>query len=121
MWLPLGNDTVVVKDFAWATDPVTGELYRDIDSPTSITVYQCLVQPFELSGKLANEYNIDREFTTSLRKFYLPPVAAALGMTPSSHLVFDGVEYDVLGTPGVWRDFDGTVSHVEVVGKDRQG
>jgi hypothetical protein len=81
-----------------ATD-THGDAYTNWDSPVTLTISGCSVQP--VTG---DEYNLGRESVTSRWNLFAPPGA---DLRSSDRVRHDGVDYEIDGSVQKWADTTG--------------
>lgn len=119
MTVKLGNDTIVIRTYPLVTDSVDNTKYRDYTAtPIETTVKFCNVQPFLLTDKLKIERSIDREYSEDTWRVWAP-VGTVVEHT--DRVLFRGVEYEVRGLTGEWRDFEARDHHVNFMIRKRIG
>lgn len=115
---PLGNDTITILRAAYATDPGDNTSYWDWDNATEVVVSRCNVQPFRMAEKISFEATISRDFSRTSFRVWAP---AGTDVQETDRVLFDGVEYEVFGGEGEWREFSGVPSHVQFMMRERVG
>jgi len=115
---PLGIESVIVVRASFATSTRDNSQYRDWANATQTTISGCNVQSFILSEKLLQEKNAEREFIQQVYRVWAP---AGTDVQFSDRIIWRGVEYDVLGVPGVWNHIMGPEHHRDFMIRLREG
>ena len=114
----LGSDTIVVLRAVVVVDSVDLSSYLDWNLASATSVAGCKMDPFILSPAESKEVNKDRLFAQSHMRLFAPPT---IDILYTDRVRFDGLTYDVHGTPHTWKRFSGEKHHVEVVLRWREG
>lgn len=118
---PLGNDTITIVKPTLSLDTVGNATVIDFENPTLIVIRKCAFEPFLLAEKLQFEDVRDRSYSRSTWRVWIPPTDDALAIEPHDRIRFDGVEYELFGHIGIWKDFNGKIEHVQLVVQLRTG
>lgn len=118
MSIKLGSDDIIIKRAPLVTDTRDNTQYRDWANATETPVKNCNVQPFLLTDKLKVERNMDREFVDDTWRVWAPPGTDVLY---TDRVEFRGIEYEVRGLSGEWRDLEGHTHHVNFMIRRREG
>jgi hypothetical protein len=114
----LGADVITIRRAPEVINPRDGTRERDWDNATEVTYRNCNVQPFLLTDKLKIERAGEREFVDDTWRVWGP---VGMDVLYTDRAVFKGVEYEVRGLTGEWRDLDGKDSHVNFMLRRRVG
>lgn len=116
----LGSQTITVRNAPLVPSSRGTSLIRDWANAEETTFNDCNVQPFKLAEKLAYSNDAEREFSKVGFRVYAPPDADGV-VTAESHILYKGIEYEVLGIEGDWHRLDGTLDHVAFIIRERRG
>lgn len=101
----LGRQTVTVRSF---TTSGRDRLNQPIKTPVDVVVAGCAFQP-----KSVDETVTLTDVETELWTLFMPPVPAALTVSTTTEILYQGSTFQVLGSrPQV--DLSGFTDHVEV-------
>lgn len=112
----LGNAVVTVVRAPLVSN--RGGEYRDWTKATKKVVRGCDIQPFLLSEKLSFEVDIDREFSRTGKRFYLPP---GTDVVSTDRLEHNGKTYEVFGGVGEWDSLADRPDHLALIGREYLG
>ena len=118
---PLGQETITIVKPTVTVDTVDNTTYLDWDNVTTVDVKKCSFQPFLPSDKLQFEETRDRDYARSTWRIYAPYVDSVLALKPHDRIRHLGLEYEVYGHIGTWRDMRGNPHHVQIIVQQREG
>lgn len=119
-----GGQTVTIVTVAQSGNP--GRLGLKAETRTPTTLSGCRFRPMASTETPEGQTDVAGETW----KLTAPPVAAALAVTSTSEIVYDGTAsptqsiattFQVVGPPMPKYDMDGAVHHVTIIGKRQAG
>lgn len=120
-----GPDVIYIIRAPLTLDSRDNSYYRDWANSTETEYNNCLVEPYRMAEKLNAEDLVDREFMQSAIRVFAPPDVDVLYtdrlrvFSPNDD--YAGIEFQVLGLPGRWHDFDGKRVYKGIIAQVRLG
>src|SRR5688500_2133021 len=111
--IPLGNDTFTILRAPKVDSPRGTSQFYDWDSAVETVITEAKVNPYKLAEKLSFEVTgaHERQLAGSGLKNYAPP---GTDVRHDDRIVYRNQTYTVFGHAGIWTDFEGNESHVEL-------
>lgn len=115
----LGSDTITIRVPTLTVDARDNTNYTTYTD--GATVRNCSFQPFLMTEKFQEENTVEREYTRTFYRVFVPWNTSTEQITDTYRIVHDDIEYEVHALIGKWKRLSGQKHHIAFLVKRRVG